>query len=63
MKKTALVLAGLIFAAVSASHFYRYYYEIEIMIGEWEAPLNISLGGGIVAAILALWMFVALRCR
>ncbi len=61
MEKSALYTAAVIFAAVSALHWVRVFNKTEIVIGDASLPLWVSLAGGVVSALLALWMAVAGR--
>lgn len=57
--QTALVVAGIVFLLVAVLHFLRYFKAWHIVIADFTVPLNWSIYGGIVAAALAIWMFVA----
>lgn len=61
MKKSALVVAGIIFLIVAVAHFLRYYQAMPIVAGDFTVPMDWSFYGGFVAAFLALWMFIAAR--
>lgn len=57
MKETALLVAGVIFLAVSAMHLLRFILKIELKVGAFIVPLWLSLVGFIVPLLLAIWMF------
>lgn len=59
MKNLALGVAGIIFLAVSAGHFARFYKAWHVAVAEYNFPLQWSLYAGIISLILAIWMFVA----
>lgn len=59
MVEAALIVAGLVFAVVAVLHFIRYFKALHIVIGNFTVPLGWSIYGGIVAALLAVWMLVA----
>lgn len=59
MQKLALIVAGIIFLAVSLLHFLRYSKAWTIVINDFTVPMQWSVYGGIVALILAIWMFTA----
>ncbi len=63
MKRAALITSGIIFTLVSASHFYRHLTGAEVTMGGINIPTNLSLVVAIVAAVLALWMFIAIKCK
>lgn len=58
-KNTALIVAGIVFLFVAIMHGIRYMKAWTIMIVDFNVPLNWSIIGGIIAAILAIWMFIA----
>lgn len=59
MKNTALIFSGLIFLFISAMHFIRYFKGWEIVVAHHNIPLQWSIYGGIIIAVLAIWMFIA----
>lgn len=59
MKNTALVVSGLIFTLVAAIHVVRYMQGWDIVVAQQNIPLQVSIMGAGVSALLALWMFVA----
>jgi len=61
MRKAALAVSGVIFAAMAIMHFVRYAKGWEIVAGGFMVPLDWSIYAGIVAAVLAIWMFAAIR--
>ena len=61
MEKSALYTAAVIFAAVSALHWLRVLWKTEIVIGAASLPLWVSLAGGVVCALLVVWMVAAGR--
>ncbi len=56
-QKVYLYFSGIIFAVVGLSHLLRAIYQIPIFAGEWEFPIKISWGAGIVALSLCIWGF------
>jgi hypothetical protein len=61
MRKAALMVSGLIFAIISIGHFVRYFKAWIVQVGDYSAPVDFSLYGGIFFALLALWNFWASR--
>ncbi|MGE3317830.1 MAG: hypothetical protein AB7I18_00930 [Candidatus Berkiella sp.] len=61
MKNAALMIAGLIFTAMCALQLLRFYKNWEVVIAQFTVPVPWSLYAGIVAGILALVMFIAVR--
>lgn len=59
MKNTALTIAGIIFSVVAILHFVRYFKKWEVMVAHFNVPLHWSIYGGIIIALLAIWMFIA----
>lgn len=61
--KTALIVAGLIFAAKAIFNFANLYYKIPVILGGYTLPLwSSSIIGGIIGALLCYWMFASLCC-
>lgn len=61
MQKIALTFASLVFCAVAVTHFVRFYFGWDFVIGGAAISLQVSLIAGIAAAALAVWMFLASR--
>ncbi len=61
MPKSALCTAAAIFGLVSLLHWVRYFLGTELTIGSTVFPVTGSLILGVVAAVLAAWMFFAGR--
>ncbi len=61
MKTAALTVSGIIYAIVAIAHFYRLNKDLPISVGDYSVPVHWSLYGGIITAILAIWMFVAAK--
>lgn len=59
MKNVALNVSGIIFLLVAIGHGVRYYKHWHVVMDETTVPLDASLYGGVIALILALWMFIA----
>ncbi|MFI4937463.1 MAG: hypothetical protein ACHQJ6_03010 [Candidatus Berkiellales bacterium] len=60
MKNVALTVSGLIFLAMAIVHALRYFSKHwVIVVNHFIVPVNWSLYGGIVALVLAIWMFSA----
>jgi hypothetical protein len=60
-RKSYLVTSGVIFGLVAIGHLARVVYHWPVQVGEWSAPMGLSWGGLIVAAILSVWAFSVLR--
>lgn len=60
-KNTALIVAGIIFTIVAFIHLIRLIFQWEIIINAFVIPMWFSGLGLIIAAILAIWMFIARR--
>lgn len=58
MRTFCLILSGVIFSLVSAIHFIRYTKGWEMAIDHFQIPMQWSIYGGVVTALLALIMFV-----
>lgn len=54
-----LVVAGIIFSFVAVMHLLRLIYNWDITIAGQVIPMYVSTIGLLVAAVLAIWMFVA----
>lgn len=61
MKTAALTVSGIIYLIVAIAHFYRLNKDFPITVGDYSIPVHWSLYGGIVAIILAIWMFLAAK--
>jgi hypothetical protein len=61
MKKTPLIVAGIIFGLVALVHLARLYYHFPIIVGEWPVPEKANIIGFIVAGLLSIWMFLAAK--
>ena len=59
MKNTALTVSGLVFLFIAVMHGIRYYQGWDILISHHLISLNVSIYGGVVSLLLAIWMFVA----
>lgn len=60
-KNFALTVAGIVFTIVAIVHLLRLLFSWEILIGGYVIPMWFSILGLIIAAILAIWMFIARR--
>lgn len=63
MKSLALIVAGIVFAIVTALHLYRLYYQLPVTIDGTEVPLWWNGVGALVAGLLSAWMFSSASCR
>ena len=61
MQKTALVTAGIIFTLLAISHFIRWLYAVEVLVGGKTLPVVASIFACVFLALLAIWMFVAAK--
>jgi len=61
MQKVALVTAGIIFTLVAISHFIRWLYAVEVLVGGKTLPVVASIFACVFLALLAIWMFVAAK--
>ncbi|MBS0290183.1 MAG: hypothetical protein JSS07_09150 [Proteobacteria bacterium] len=59
MKNTALITAGIVFLLVGILHAVRYLKGWTIIITNQPISLEVSIYGGVIAIVLAIWMFVA----
>jgi len=60
-KRLALNVAGLIFLVVAVAHFVRYHKAWVITVDHFTVPMHWSMYGGIIAAVLAFYMFCSAR--
>jgi hypothetical protein len=60
-QKAYLYLSGALFGMVGLSHLIRAIYQIPVLAGDWEFPLNLSWAGGTVAMGLCFWGFLLAR--
>lgn len=58
-KQIPLIVAGIIFSLVALVHLLRLYYHWEVIVAGQMIPMSLSVGGLVITAILALWMFIA----
>ncbi len=61
MQKSALVVACLIFSVVAIAHFARVYFALDLIVGDVNLSLQVSLIAGFITAVLAIWMYWASR--
>lgn len=59
MKNNALIVAGIIFSLVCILQLIRYFKAWEIVLAQHIIPIQWSLYAGIIAGLLAIWMFIA----
>jgi hypothetical protein len=60
-KDRALLVAGLIFAFIAIIHLLRLFFETEVVISGYTLPMWPSLVAVIVASLLSIWMFRAIK--
>jgi hypothetical protein len=61
MEKTALLISGIIFFIVSILHLTRYLLKLEVKVGNFIAPLWLSLAGFVLPFSFSLWIFSLIR--
>ncbi len=61
MKNIALTVAGIIFSVVTILHAVRFFKAWPVTIAHFSIPLHWSIYGGIITALLAIWMFIAAK--
>lgn len=61
MQKSPLLVSSLVFTVVAIGHLIRYFLGWDLIIDEYQVPLQGSLIAGVVTALLALWTFRASR--
>ena len=57
-RNLSLVVAGIIFSFVALMHLLRIVYNWDVIIAGQAIPMYASTIGLLVAAFLAIWMFV-----
>lgn len=63
-ERSYLMLAGIIFTVVASAHVLRVFFNIDLVIMDWAAPLWLSWIGTAVAAYLAYMSFrLAMRMK
>lgn len=55
--KNYFQITGVIFTFVAAVHLYRLFSGMPIMLGDWNAPMWVSILGFVVAGFLAYSAF------
>jgi len=60
-KNTALIAADIFFSLVAIIHIVRFAIKLQITAGGREIPVSASIGGFLIAGILAIWMFAAAK--
>lgn len=63
MKNKALFISGIIFAIVAIAHLLRFLFKMEVVIGGYIVPMELSLVAFVVAGLLSIWMFIARSSR
>ena len=61
MLKTALVTAGIIFTLLAISHFIRWLYAVEVLVDRKTLPVVAYIFACVFLALLATWMFIAVK--
>ncbi len=61
MQKAALYTSGAVFAVVAVAHMVRLITGFEIVVNGVIVPVWVSFLGALIAALLAVWMIVAVR--
>lgn len=59
MQRTLLIMAGVIFSLVAATHIMRFTLEVEILIDGWMLPVWASLPVALILILLAYLFFRA----
>jgi hypothetical protein len=60
-KNNALIAAGVFFSLVAIIHIIRLAIKLQITAGGREIPVSASVGGFLIAAFFAIWMFAAAK--
>lgn len=60
-KNSALYVAATLFSIVAIVHLVRFFMKWIVVIGNMTIPIEWSLYGGVIIAVLALWMFWTAR--
>lgn len=63
MHQAPLVVAGIVFAVIAIVHIVRCFHYFPVVVGGFEIPLSISIGGAVVFGLLTIWMFASAFCR
>ncbi len=61
MQIVALKVAGFVFLTVSSMHILRLLFKVKITANNFVVPLWLSVIASIVALLLAIFMFTAVR--
>jgi hypothetical protein len=59
MRRSPLVVAGIIFSIVALMHLLRIIYHWQVLIAGYIIPTSVSIIAFILTIVLALWMFSA----
>ena len=59
--RPALLTAGTIFGLAAVAHLARFFFGVRVVVQGVTAPDWYSLPAGLIAAVLAWWMFAAAR--
>ncbi len=59
MQRILLIIAGILFALVAATHITRFAMEVEVLINGWALPIWTSLPAALVLILLAYLFFRA----
>lgn len=62
MKKSPLIVAGILFALVALVHLSRLYFQFPLIIGTTLIPLWVNGIGLVVSGALSYWMFTSACC-
>lgn len=63
MKKTPVIVVGLFFCVGALLNLLRVIFDVPIIVGNWFVlPGWTGAIGFIVASLIAIWLFRALRC-
>jgi hypothetical protein len=60
-KNGALIAAGVVFTIVAIMHLVRLVTKLQVIVAGGEIPAYASIGGFLVAGLLAAWMFAAAK--
>ena len=56
--KNYLQLTGVIFVVIAFVHVYRLFSGMPVLLGNWNAPMWVSVVGAVVAGFLAYSAFI-----
>jgi hypothetical protein len=55
--KNYFLVSGVVFGAIAVVHLFRLLRGWPFIIGDFSAPISISIGGVVIFALLSIWAF------